>query len=82
MKIDLKLPVAFTVNDYHEFDYFLHFVKKMSLKMKIAEVAFGSLHGSGRGLYWGVVYCGRKPSRKTITQLLSDAGYSEIEDEY
>ena len=75
MKIDLDLPMVFSVDDYHEFDYFQDFVQKMSCKIKIKEVTFGL------GVYWGIAYCGRKPSQKITTQLLSNAGYNKRDDE-
>ena len=75
VEVKLNLPLAFEVDDYHEFGYYHDFVQQLSPRLKVEEVEFG-----GRG-YWGIIYAGRKPSQTKIGAALCDAGFIEDEDE-
>jgi hypothetical protein len=78
MNVELNLPLAFAVEDYHDFDYAEKLFGQLSPKLKVwAEVAFGPSHDSGYSLYWGVVYIGRKPGKNSIIKALLNAGWVE-----
>lgn len=80
MKVELNLPTAFYAKDYHEFDEYERFAKKLNPKLKVKEVAFGSSPDGWRDVYWAIVYCGGKPSEHKINKALFEAGYRKEEE--
>jgi hypothetical protein len=78
MKKSATLPCIITVDDYHEFNYVQramqiinHKIKVDELESEIITLAFGddALHG----MYYGIVYEGRLPSKKRIIEILRDS---------
>lgn len=67
MFLSIQLPRLVTVDDYHEFPELSRHMIKMSNHrgVKVSEVGFDE----DSGLYVGVVYVGRKPSKRVIDQL-------------
>lgn len=86
--LQINLPLAFAVEDYHDFGSYGPLVQRLSSELKVLpEVAFGksSKHGVAHCLYWGVIYRGRKPGCVQLEKALNDAGFifdddSEVKD--
>lgn len=71
-------PIVKGFQDYHDIPFHGDDLNKMFDKtIRNAEVGF-----SAGGIYWGVFYVGRKPSKVTINQLLDDAGFESDDEEF
>jgi hypothetical protein len=79
MDLTIELPLAFAVEDYHDFDSFGKLLHRLSPELKLLpEVAFGpESDGAGYSLYWGVIYTGRKPGKVQVYRALIQAGWME-----
>jgi hypothetical protein len=83
MKKSATLPCIITVDDYHEFEYVQRAMQIINHKIKVEEldndildVIFGD---TGRhGLYYGIAYEGRLPSKKRMIELLRDTPYYAV----
>lgn len=77
--VQVEIPFAFFVDDYHEIDDKLEFFRNLfdEPRLRVKEVAFGPCHGCGRGLYWGAVYKGRCPGKKKLKEILAKAGWDK-----
>ena len=69
-------PFVMAFDDYHGIEGAI-----VSPGTKLVQTAFGYYEGSGYGLYWAIVYQGKKPKNKQIKKLLKKAGFIKVEDE-
>lgn len=67
---------AVSCTDYHDIEIMADQIK---LPKKVKSVEAPTL-GEDRN-YWGVLYCGRKPSKHDIEKALIDGGYRPMKDE-
>lgn len=82
-ELQLNLPLAFAVEDYHDFGSYGPLVQRLSGELKVLpEVAFGrsSKEGVAHCFYWGVIYKDRKPGHVQLQKALEEAGFIEDDD--
>ena len=68
-RVTIKLPQLIFVDDYHEFRYLEEYLNLIlnKPKIKIVEISFDQ----DQGQYVGIVYSGKKPTRKILQKLCS-----------
>lgn len=67
--IPLNVPCIVSAVDYHEFSDINSVVKRLNPKLKCAEVGW-------YGVYLGVIYYGKKPTKAQLRELIKDSGHN------
>ena len=77
MKLDL--PKLIEADDYHDFDYFERQFQEANSKIKCREIGF-IWRQPPLGTYLGVIYTGRKPSKKKLQEMIDEQDFNgEVE---
>jgi hypothetical protein len=66
--MNIKIPYVKSFEDYHEIGDKLSFIKEIIPSIKACEVGFD-------GVYWGLFYIDKMPSKEEILQLLKKKGF-------
>lgn len=75
-----KLPFLVEVDDYHEFEDVVRHLNTAIEGGKIEIHEADTENFSDTGMYYGIVYTGRVPSKRVIEALLEDAGVHKLKD--
>jgi hypothetical protein len=72
MKNAPNMPFLIRVEDYHRFDQIQEAMRLINPKARVSEVDIFDGDGEFEFPYVGVVYEGRKPSKKTLLDICRD----------
>ena len=76
MKASMRLPVAFSVHDEHEFFPMLHLMRRMNPKLMVTQVVTGRHINGGCIILWGLVHEEGQPiSKEDVEAALREAGF-------
>ena len=76
MQVSMRLPVAFSVRDEHEFVPMLHLMTRMNPKFRVTQAVTGRHVIGGCTVLWGLVYldCERL-TQQDVKAALREAGF-------
>ena len=76
MQVSMRLPVAFSVRDEHEFFPMLHLMTRMNPKLRVTQAVTGRHVNGGCTVLWGLVYLdGERLTRQDVKAALREAGF-------
>jgi hypothetical protein len=76
MQASMKLPVAFSVRDEHEFFPMLHLMTRMNPKLVVTQVVMGRHINGGCTILWGLVHeAGQALAKEDVEAALREAGF-------
>jgi hypothetical protein len=76
MRMNVKLPKAFSVRDENEFLPIQHLLARLNQKLLVKQIATGVHVDGGETVFWGLVYLdGESPSKKKVESALREAGF-------
>ncbi len=76
MQASMRLPVAFSVRDEHEFFPMLHVMRRMNPKLVVTQVVAGRHINGDSTVLWGLVDEEGQPSAKEgVKAALREAGF-------
>jgi hypothetical protein len=82
MQASMRLPVAFSVRDEHEFFPMLHVMTRMNPKLTVAQVVTGRHVNGGCIVLWGLVHEEGQPiAKEDVEAALREAGFDFQHDQ-
>ena len=82
MQASMRLPVAFSVRDEHEFFPMLHVMTRMNPKLTVAHVVTGRHVNGGCTILWGLVHEEGQPlAKEDVEAALREAGFDFQHDQ-
>jgi len=76
MQVSMRLPVAFSVRDEHEFFPMLYLMARINPKLRVTQVVTGRHVNGGCTMLWGLVYQdGQRLTQPDVKAALRDAGF-------
>lgn len=76
MQVSMRLPVAFSVRDEHEFFPMLYLMARMNPKLLVTQVVTGRHVNGGCTMLWGLVYQdGQRLTQQDVKAALREAGF-------
>ena len=76
MQASMRLPVAFSVRDEHEFFPMLHIMRRMNPHLMVTPVVTGRHVNGGCTVFWGLVYEEGQPlAKEDVEDALREAGF-------
>jgi hypothetical protein len=82
MQTSMKLPVAFSVRDDHEFFPIQHLMARMNPKLMVVQVATGRHVDGGCTVLWGLVHEEGQPlAKEDVETALREAGFDFLHNQ-
>jgi hypothetical protein len=76
MQTSMRLPVAFSVRDEHEFFPMLYLMSRMNPKLVITQVVTGRHVNGGCTVLWGLIHEeGQQIAKEDVEAALREAGF-------